>query len=631
MRYQIENGTVSLGGKTILDHIDFSVKGQEKIAVVGRNGAGKTTLLRLLGGELSLDRDDKRFVKGIQMDKELSIGFLHQQSFQNLERTVEEEILSLVGEEDVFSKERYYFEKEYDRIFTGFGFQKEEKQKKIGQFSGGEQTKLAFVKLLLTKPDILLLDEPTNHLDIASIQWLEEYLATYEKAVIMVSHDRFFIDQVAEIIYELSDGKLTRYVGNYTEYKRQKEKQRALQQKKYDAQQKEISRLNELIEKFKHKPKKASMARSKKKVLERMQKVERPDKEEAYIFKEKLEPLTLGSKNVLEADHLKIGYESSIRELTLRIRRGQKVAVLGANGAGKTTFFKTIIGQIPPISGKYNIGNGIITGYFDQNSAQIQSEKRVEDHFGECFPKLTEKEKRQILGKYLFPSQKANEKINNLSGGEKSRLILAEVLESRPNFLILDEPTNHMDLPAKETMESAFSAYTGTMLFISHDRYFISKLADALLLFEEDGVKYYPFGYEHYIHMLKKKRDGNQTWADVVDAENTALVEGLLSVPSKERHQTARFNTEQSYTDWQLSLAKEQLEKCQKNIEYWQKQCSAEIGTFTFEQYQSGEWSEKIIEFQKQFEELSQRYLEKSIFWYEKYQEYEEAFSDYVE
>ena len=631
MRYQIENGTVSLGGKTILDHIDFSVKGQEKIAVVGRNGAGKTTLLRLLGGELSLDRDDKRFVKGIQMDKELSIGFLHQQSFQNLERTVEEEILSLVGEEDVFSKERYYFEKEYDRIFTGFGFQKEEKQKKIGQFSGGEQTKLAFVKLLLTKPDILLLDEPTNHLDIASVQWLEEYLATYEKAVIMVSHDRFFIDQVAEIIYELSDGKLTRYVGNYTEYKRQKEKQRALQQKKYDAQQKEISRLNELIEKFKHKPKKASMARSKKKVLERMQKVERPDKEDACIFKEKLEPLTLGSKNVLEADHLKIGYESSIRELTLRIRRGQKVAVLGANGAGKTTFFKTIIGQIPPISGKYNIGNGIITGYFDQNSAQIQSEKRVEDHFGECFPKLTEKEKRQILGKYLFPSQKANEKINNLSGGEKSRLILAEVLESRPNFLILDEPTNHMDLPAKETMESAFSAYTGTMLFISHDRYFISKLADALLLFEEDGVKYYPFGYEHYIHMLKKKRDGNQTWADVVDAENTALVEGLLSVPSKERHQTARFNTEQSYTDWQLSLAKEQLEKCQKNIEYWQKQCSAEIGTFTFEQYQSGEWSEKIIEFQKQFEELSQRYLEKSIFWYEKYQEYEEAFSDYVE
>lgn len=194
MRYQIENGTVSLGGKTILNHIDFSIKGQEKIAVVGRNGAGKTTLLRLISGELSLDRDDKRFGKGITTDKAISIGFLHQQSFSNAERTVEEEILSLVSEEDIFSKEKYYFEKEYDRIFTGFGFKKEDKCKKIGQFSGGEQTKLAFIKLLLSKPDILLLDEPTNHLDIASVEWLEEYLVSYEKAVIMVSHDRFFID-----------------------------------------------------------------------------------------------------------------------------------------------------------------------------------------------------------------------------------------------------------------------------------------------------------------------------------------------------------------------------------------------------------------------------------------------------
>ena len=191
-----------------------------------------------------------------------------------------------------------------------------------------------------------------------------------------------------------------------------------------------------------------------------------------------------------------------------------------------------------------------------------------------------------------------------------------------------------MDLPAKETMESAFSAYTGTMVFISHDRYFVSKLADALLLFEEDGVKYYPFGYEHYLRMLKKKREGDQTWADVVEAENTALVEGLLSVPAKERHQTARFNTEQSYTDWQLSLAREQLEKCQEEIEKWKKQVSMELNTFleniTFEQYQAGEWEEKQTEFQKQYEELSQKYLEQCLLWYEKYQEYEDAFSDYV-
>lgn len=632
MRYQIENGTVSLGGKTILDHIDFSVKGREKVAVVGRNGAGKTTLLRLISGELSLDRDDKNFGKGIKTDRELSIGFLHQQSFQDVEKTVEQEIISLVNEEDIFSRERYYFEKEYDRIFTGFGFQKEDKKKKIKQFSGGEQTKLALIKLLLSKPDILLLDEPTNHLDIASVEWLEEYLASYEKAVIMVSHDRFFVDRTTEIIYELADGKLTRYVGNYTEYKRQKEKQREVQQKKYDAQQKEIARLNELIEKFKHKPKKASMARSKKKVLERMQRVERPDKEEAYVFKEKLEPITLGAKNVLETEHLKIGYkiERPIKELTLRIRRGQKIAVLGANGAGKSTFFKTIIGELPPISGKYVIGKGIMTGYFDQHSGEISLEKRVEEYFGECFPKLTEKEKRQVLGKYLFRSQKANMKISDLSGGEKSRLVLAEILESRPNFLVLDEPTNHMDLPAKETMESAFAAYTGTMLFISHDRYFVSKIADALLLFEEDGVKYYPFGYEHYLHMLKKKREGTQTWAEVVEAENTALVEGLFAVPSKERHQTARFSTEQSYTDWQLALAKEELEKYEIQLEKQQEEIESAEKTVTFEEYQSGNWKIKKEELQKQFEKIAEEYQEQCLIWYEKWQEYEEAFLDYV-
>ena len=480
MRYQIENGTVSLGGKTVLDHIDFSVKGREKIAVVGRNGAGKTTLLRLISGELSLDRDDKNFGKGIKTDRKLSIGFLHQQSFQDVEKTVEQEIISLINEEDIFSRERYYFEKEYDRIFTGFGFQKEDKKKKMKQFSGGEQTKLALIKLLLSKPDILLLDEPTNHLDIASVEWLEEYMTSYEKAVIMVSHDRFFVDRTTEIIYELADGKLTRYVGNYTEYKRQKEKQREVQQKKYDAQQKEIARLNELIEKFKHKPKKASMARSKKKVLERMQRVERPDKEEAYVFKEKLEPITLGAKNVLETEHLKIGYtiEHPIKELTLRIRRGQKIAVLGANGAGKSTFFKTIIGELPPISGKYVIGNGIMTGYFDQHSGEISSEKRVEEYFGECFPKLTEKEKRQVLGKYLFRSQKANMKISDLSGGEKSRLVLAEILESRPNFLVLDEPNSGLDPRSRKDFQLLLQRLARedyTILISSH---ILSELAD---------------------------------------------------------------------------------------------------------------------------------------------------------
>ena len=653
------NLSKSFGDQVIVKDGSFHIENHEKAALVGLNGAGKSTILKMIVGQLSPDAGTVVLTKGktlgyLAQHQEMESGNTIYEEVRTAKaeviemekqiRTIEIELPSLSGdalEARLATYQRltsafehadgYAYKSELTGVLKGLGFTEEEFTKPVDSLSGGQKTRVSLGKLLLTKPDVLLLDEPTNHLDIASVEWLEEYLVSYEKAIIMVSHDRFFIDRTAEIIYELSDGKLMRYVGNYTEYKKQKEKQRVSQQKKYDAQQKEIARLNELIEKFKHKPKKASMARSKKKVLERMQKVEKPDKEEAYIFKEKLEPLMPGAKNVLETEHLKIGYKNPIRELTLRIRRGQKIAVLGANGAGKTTFFKTIIGQLQPISGKYIIGNGIATGYFDQHSGEIQSEKRVEEHFGECFPKLTEKEKRQILGRYLFSSQKANVKISDLSGGEKSRLILAEILESRPNFLVLDEPTNHMDLPAKETMESAFSAYTGTMLFISHDRYFVSKIADALLLFEEDGVKYYPFNYEHYLHMLKKKREGDQNWADVVEAENTALVEGLLSVPAKERHQSARFNTEQSYTDWQLTLAREQLEKCQKNIEYWQKQAATELDNLTFEQYQSEKWTKRQRELHKRFEELSEEYLQQNLIWYEKYQEYEEAFSDYLE
>lgn len=615
MRYVIENGTVSLGGRTVLDHIHFSIKGREKVAIVGRNGAGKTTLLRLIAGELTLDRDDKIFGKQILKEGHFTVGYLRQGSFSDTERTVEEELLSLFAADDLYSRERFSFEQECDRILTGFGFAKADKKKKIREFSGGEQTKLAFVRLLLEKPDLLLLDEPTNHLDIASVEWLESYLATYERAVILVSHDRFFLDRTTEIVYELSAGKLTRYVGNYTAYREQKRKNRAIHKKKYEAQQAEIARLTALIERFKHKPKKASMARTKKKLLERMELLKKPDDEEAHLFTEPLPPLVPGEKLVFSSEELKIGYDKPLQELTLRIRRGQKIAILGANGAGKTTFLKTITGQIAPLGGRFRFGEHIEVGYFDQHTAEITSQKRVGEHFGACFPKLTEKEKRKVLGRYLFSGDLFGKPICLLSGGEKSRLFLAELLESRPNLLLLDEPTNHMDLPAKETLESAFLAYTGTMLFISHDRYFVSQVADALLLFGEEGVSYYPFGYEHYIYRQKKKREEGQSLSEAVRAENAALVDALLSVPDRERHQTPRLSTEQAYADWQFSLAAEQLAACREALEAH----SEGNAPCTLESWMSGEW-------EREQERLLLEYDEKCLLWYERWQEYGEAF-----
>lgn len=606
MLYQIKDGTVSAGGQTILSHIDFNIKEKEKIAVVGKNGAGKTTLLRLLAGELQLDRDDRRGMDtinsgeqgndiarknvksgkrkntntnsalGIVTSRYITIGILRQADSSNQDKTIEEILLESCPDKDSFSKERFDYEMEYDRLFTGFGFEKEEKSRTLGSFSGGEQTKISLIKLLLEKPDLLLLDEPTNHLDMKTVEWLEDYLINYPKAVVMVSHDRAFLDAVAGAVYELENGILHRYAGNYTQYRQQKLKNLQIQRKAYERQQAEIAHNNELIDKFKHKPKKASFARSRKTMLARMKLIEKPVEDEAHIFTGNIEPQFPGGKWVYEAKELKIGYDGrALLELSLRIRRGQKIAVIGDNGIGKSTFLKTVAGLIPPIKGTSQLGNNLLVGYFDQQSALIDSDKTVRDHFHELFPALVEKDLRKTLGMYLFGGANASKRISSLSGGEKSRLVLAELLTGRPNLMILDEPTNHMDIPAKETLESAFKAYTGTMLFVSHDRYFIKQVADAILVFEKDRVMYYPFGYDHYISRLKASQDGNLP--ALMQAKDAAMVEALAAVPKRERHETRQLSTDEAYLEWKLTLVAEPMMKAAEEAEkVYEELCEAE-------------------------------------------------------
>ena len=604
MLYQIKDGTVSAGGQTILSHVDFYIKEKEKIAVVGKNGAGKTTLLRLLAGELQLDRDDRRGMDtinsgeqgndiarknvksgkrkntnsalGIVTSRYITIGILRQVDSSNQDKTIEEILLESCPDKDTYSKGRFDYEMEYDRLFTGFGFEKEQKSRTLGSFSGGEQTKISLIKLLLEKPDLLLLDEPTNHLDMKTVEWLEDYLINYPKAVVMVSHDRAFLDAVATGVYELENGALHRYAGNYTQYRQQKLKNLQIQRKAYERQQAEIAHNNELIDKFKHKPKKAAFARSRKTMLARMKLIEKPVEDEAHIFTGNIEPQFPGGKWVYEAKELKIGYDGSVLlELSLRIRRGQKIAVIGDNGIGKSTFLKTVAGLIPPIKGTSQLGSNLLVGYFDQQSALIDSDKTVRDHFHELFPALVEKELRKTLGMYLFGGANASKRISSLSGGEKSRLVLAELLTGRPNLMILDEPTNHMDIPAKETLESAFKAYTGTMLFVSHDRYFIKQVADAILVFENDKVMYYPFGYDHYISRLKASQDGNLP--ALMQAKDAAMVEALAAVPKRERHETRQLSTDEAYLEWKLALAAEPVAKAAEEAEkVYEELCEAE-------------------------------------------------------
>ena len=647
MLYQIKDGTVSAGGQTILSHIDFYIKEKEKIAVVGKNGAGKTTLLRLLAGELTPDRDDSRGSygrsndmvtgaatagsdldgtakrtqrakkkkpsgnpeTGITMSRNITIDMLRQADKSNQDLTIEQILLESCPDRDTYSKERFDYEMEYDRLFTGFGFEKEEKSRTLGSFSGGEQTKISLIKLLLEKPDLLLLDEPTNHLDMKTVEWLEDYLINYPKAVVIVSHDRAFLDAVATGVYELENGALHRYAGNYTQYRQQKLKNLQIQRKAYERQQAEIAHNNELIDKFKHKPKKAAFARSRKTMLARMKLIEKPVEDEAHIFTGNIEPQFPGGKWVYEAKELKIGYDGSVLlELSLRIRRGQKIAVIGDNGIGKSTFLKTVAGLIPPIKGTSQLGSNLLVGYFDQQSALIDSDKTVRDHFYELFPALVEKDIRKTLGMYLFGGANASKRISSLSGGEKSRLVLAELLTGRPNLMILDEPTNHMDIPAKETLESAFKAYTGTMLFVSHDRYFIKQVADAILVFENDKVMYYPFGYDHYISRLKASQDGNLP--ALMQAKDAAMVEALAAVPKRERHETRQLSTDEAYLEWKLTLAAEPMMKAADEAEkVYEELCEAE----------SELNEENVDKLRLQYEKVADSWTNECIKWYDIY------------
>ena len=568
MLLEISDGTVSRGGHTVLKNFDFYIKGRERIAIVGRNGAGKTTLLELLTGELRLERDDKTRGAGLRMSRDLTVRFLSQEMALPLDMSLDEYVLSTFREGDLHSKERYAYDSSFNRILTGFGLEIRDRKKMLKEFSGGEQKKIAMIRLLLEEPDILLLDEPTNHLDFQTVEWLEDYLLDYPKTVVMVSHDRFFIDRTAEVIWEISNGRLTRYVGSYTSYRKEKRENAKRQWKAYEAQEEEIKRLSDLVQRFKHKPTKASFARSRLKMIERMERIEKPESEEAYIHSSKIEPDQLGAKWPYQCEELRIGYgEEAIRTITLRLRRGQKLGVIGPNGSGKSTFLKAVAGIIPALKGKGSLGNHIDLAYFDQMSGELDSELSVFEYYHDAFPSLREKEVRTQLASYLFRGDALGKCVASLSGGEKARLALAVLLSRKPNFLILDEPTNNMDIPAKETMESIFRMYSGTILMVSHDRYFLSEVCDSLLIFEEDkeDASFYPFSYRHYVDRLKQG-EGEAAHELIRPMEEQKLIEGLKAVPKAERFRLREYSTDEANRDWRYEQNRERRHAAEEKL-----------------------------------------------------------------
>ena len=533
MNFKIINGAVEFGAETILENINIEIKDKEKIAIIGRNGAGKSTLLKAIINNQLLTEGTGKDKFNIYKEGNPVIGYLKQMEFENDQITMIDEILkvykpiidlenkinNLIEEMQVNHSEQlaleysklmekyefldgYTYKKEYEIAIKKFGFCEEDKHKKISEFSGGQRTKIAFIKLLLSKPDILLLDEPTNHLDITTIEWLEQYLKLYPKAVVIVSHDRMFLNKIVNKVYEIEYGEITEYSGDYTFFEKQKKVNYEKQLKDFEYQQKEIKRLNDIVTRFKYKPTKAKMAMSKLKQIERMIKIEAPNKYDLTTFKTNFLINKQSGKDVIYAKDLEVGYEKAIQKVSFNLYRGQKLAIIGENGIGKSTLLKTLVGSIDKISGEFEFGHNVEIGYFDQQMALLDSEKTVFEDFSEEFPDYTTTELRNSLAAFMFYGEDVFKKISMLSGGEKVRLQLCKILKKGPNLLILDEPTNHMDIIGKESLELLLKEYNGTILFVSHDRFFVNKIADSLLVFSTDGVKFFDGNYEKYEESL---------------------------------------------------------------------------------------------------------------------------------
>lgn len=590
MRIEIINGSVEYDGNTVLSEINFSVSDKEKIALVGRNGSGKTSILKCISGEVPLvsGTGDEKF--SFSISGAPKIGYLQQVSL-NDELTLRQEILSaykdVVGlenklqnlldkmsenpsDENVGAYSRamerfeniggYLYKKEYLTAVSKFGFSAEDLDKKLSCFSGGQRTKIALMKLLLEKPDVLLLDEPTNHLDIAAVEWLEGYLKNYKNSVVIVSHDRMFLDRIVGVVYEIEYGVTTRYKGNYTAFLAQKQQayDKALKDAKWKSA--EIDRLRKLVERFRYKATKAAMAQSKLKEIERLGTVETPRRFDTSTFASSFQPEYESVRDALFVKDLVFGYDKPLGEISLAVERGQKIGVIGSNGTGKSTLLKTITGLISPLSGDVRFGVKTRVGYFDQTIAATKSELSVLEDFRAEFPELNDGEIRKTLGGFLLSGDDVFKCVKDLSGGEKVRLALSKIFRRRPNFLILDEPTNHMDIIGKETLEKLLMDFSGTVIVVSHDRYLINRVAKSLIVFENGGVRYFDGTFDEYEEREK------ETAEEVAKEkpEKTKKTGGERYVESKEE---ARRKHRVEFLEKKITALEEELSRAQAKLD----------------------------------------------------------------
>ncbi|MBA8765018.1 ABC-F family ATP-binding cassette domain-containing protein [Staphylococcus coagulans] len=612
---QLSHVTKSFDGEEIFEDVNFEVKTGERIGIVGRNGAGKSTLMKIIAGVENYDSGHISKIKG------LKLGYLTQQMTLNTQNTVFEEMAKpfahvqsisermkdetdwLAAHADMYESveykthidqyeklsnefeqlEGYQYESKIKTVLNGLDFSEADYHRPINDFSGGQKTRLSLAQMLLSEPDLLLLDEPTNHLDMATTEWLEDYLKYFKGAIVIISHDRFFLDKIVTQIYDVSLGEVKHYVGNYAKFIELRDQYYQKRLAEYERQQNEIKRLETFVEKNITRASTSGMAKSRRKTLEKMERLEKPmlDARSANI---QFDFDRNTGNDVMHIQDLTIGYVSPITQpLRFEINKGDHIGIIGPNGIGKSTLIKTLAKRLPPLSGQVIDGANLKIGYYDQKQAEFRSNKTILNFVWDQYRQMPEKDVRAVLGRFLFTQDDVLKVINDLSGGEKARLQLALLMLERNNVLILDEPTNHLDIDSKEMLEQALKHFQGTLIFVSHDRYFINQLANRIFDLNEKGGTLYLGDYQYYLEKLEQQ----QALAAYDNQQNQATLEVDSSTQPTTYQDQKTLRREKRKIERQIESDESQISELEDKITAIDLQMTDEAVINDFEKTQS--------------------------------------------
>ncbi len=629
-------------GEPIFSKVNLTIQDKSRVALVGRNGAGKSTLVKMIIGQIPIDQGKVIKKRG------LTIGYLAQDTglssqksiydemesvFASLKKTelrlhdLEKEISEINGSSNPehfkelsnsYDKLRasfeqqngYGYEAEIRGVLHGFGFGEADYPRKINELSGGQKTQLALAKLLLEKPELLILDEPTNHLDIATVTWLEGYIQNYSGSLLIISHDRYFLDRIVNEVYDLAEGTLTHYNGNYTKYVEQKSENFVIQQKAYEKQQKKINKLQTFVDKNIVRASTTKQAQSRRKQLEKMTKLQRPN-DNKKVARFSFTPEHKSGNNVLKVSNAAIGYDHVLAQpVNIEIKKHQAFAIVGPNGVGKSTLLKSILGIIPLIDGKIEWGTGVDTGYYDQEQATLHNSKTVLNELWDDHPTTAEGDIRTILGSFLFSGDDVTKTVSELSGGEKARLLLTKLAMQHNNFLLLDEPTNHLDIDSREVLETALNQFDGTILFVSHDRYFINQVATSVVELSKKGTAMYLGDYDYYIAKKEEQEAIKAHEASQNDSTDLKNKEKGLSTGQKSFQQNKQQQKDQRKITRQLDKLERDLDEFSKQKELIENQMTLpesfnNVAKMTDLQNKLNKVEKQISETESQWEQLS--------------------------